>query len=71
MMSHPAILGSTGKREALRQDMMKLFDHQRRDAWLTEKVSDNILVGQGVTLADVQRWLREVLQKDVALSSNG
>jgi hypothetical protein len=64
-MNHPAILSSTG-RESLKRDLVRAVDSQRRDAWLRNvKASGSILVGEDVTLADVQRWLRE------ALSSNG
>ena len=56
-MSHPSVLGSTG-RESLKNDVLKAMqndDRMRRDAWLKEKVSSSVLVGSGVTLADVQR----------------
>lgn len=65
MNSHPAILGSTGLRQ-LKTDVSQAFEAHRREVWLKEKVSASVVVGSGgVTLADVQRWLRE------ALSSNG
>lgn len=61
MMSHPSVLGSTGLRQ-LKSDISQAFEEQRREIWLKEKVSASVVVGSGeVTLADVQRWLREAL----------
>lgn len=37
-------------------------DDAKRDAWVKGRVSNDILVAEGVTLADVQRWLREALK---------
>lgn len=42
--------------EAMRRDDAK------RDAWVSGRVTNDILVAEGVTLADVQRWLREALK---------
>lgn len=59
MNSHPAVLGSTGFQ--VRQ-FHRTTDQQRRDEWLRRLASDKVLVADGVTLADVQRWLREALR---------
>jgi hypothetical protein len=37
-------------------------DDAKRDAWVKSKVSSSILVAEGITLADVQRWLKEALR---------
>jgi hypothetical protein len=42
--------------EAMRRDEAK------RDAWVKGRVTNDILVVEGVTLSDVQRWLREALR---------
>ena len=62
---HSSVLGSTGLKQ-LKADIDQAVDNRRRDVWLREKVSASVVVGSGdVTLADVQRWLRE------AVSSKG
>lgn len=60
-MNHPSVLGSTGL-PVLKAEIRKAVDETRREVWLREKVSASVVVGSGdVTLADVQRWLREAL----------
>lgn len=42
-------------------------DERARDAWIRKmkasRASESLLVGDGVTLADVVRWLVEALEK--------
>ena len=56
---HPSVISG---REGLRQALSQARDAERRDAWVRSKASGSILVAEGVTLADVQRWLKEALQ---------
>lgn len=44
-----------------------MTDTEKRDAWLAAKAKDPytnlVFVGKDVTVADVERWLREALNK--------
>lgn len=76
MSSHPSVIGNTGapeinwttsgKDKASEQkirDTAAEIDRIKRDTWLCRTPTNNILVGEGITLADVHRWLKEATKQ--------